>query len=356
MSLKAVLLVNLTDGKGGGIERYAQGIEGALRLRNRRYTSVCLHKPNSRRGPLNALKFGANLFLLVARSSSPVQVILTHRNLLPFTLLLRRLKMYDETLLVYHGVELWGPKPRRFHWIARHSSVRPIAVSHFTAGALSPYFRASVLRPGIDATWFETLVEAGRKRRDPAVSEPELSVSTVCRLNSWEAKGIGHLIEAIDELEAGKVRLTICGSGDVPASLSERVATRDHITVRSSLSDQELASVFADSDVFVLASRFRVGAEACGEGYGMVLAEAQLAGAVVVGPASGGSADAYDEGATGLRPRDESARALVDVLRVLAQDSGRRRQMARRARCRSAEVHTPQRYADDVLRLLDESC
>ena len=83
------------------------------------------------------------------------------------------------------------------------------------------------------------------------------------------------------------------------------------VHLRPGLTDHDLAAQFAASDLFVLASRTRSGRRPCGEGFGLVLLEAQVAGTAVVGPAHGGSPDAYLDGVTGATPRDESAAALA---------------------------------------------
>ena len=76
-----------------------------------------------------------------------------------------------------------------------------------------------------------------------------------------------------------------------------------------------------------------------------MLLEAQVAGTAVVGPAHGGSPDAYLDGLTGLTPRDESAAALGQVLAELVADPARLAakgvQGAALARARFA----PERYA-----------
>ena len=74
------------------------------------------------------------------------------------------------------------------------------------------------------------------------------------------------------------------------------------------------AAELAAADLFILATRTRRGRRACGEGFGLVLLEAQAAGTPVVGPAYGGSRDAYMESVTGVAPVGESAEALAVVL------------------------------------------
>ena len=50
-----------------------------------------------------------------------------------------------------------------------------------------------------------------------------------------------------------------------------------------------------------------------GEGFGLVLLEAQAAGTPVIATAYGGSHEACIEGVTGVAPADESAEALIRI-------------------------------------------
>jgi hypothetical protein len=66
----------------------------------------------------------------------------------------------------------------------------------------------------------------------------------------------------------------------------------------------------------------------------------------VVGPASGGSHDAYQDGVTGQTPMDESAQALADVLHGMLADRARLARVGRRA----AEWAEAATRPDDYLR------
>ena len=111
----------------------------------------------------------------------------------------------------------------------------------------------------------------------------------------------------------------MCGSGAPPADLLAHVRGYPWCALRPGLTDAELAAQFAQADLFVLATRTRPGRRPCGEGFGLVLLEAQVAGTAVVGPAHGGSPDAYLDGVTGATPRDESVAALSQVLTAASQ-------------------------------------
>ena len=175
---------------------------------------------------------------------------------------------------------------------------------------------------------------------------------TACRLSSWRDKGIAELIAAIIALGRSDVRLTICGSGEPPAGLRELVAAHPWCNLAVQLSDAELALQLAIADLFVLATRTRLGRRPSGEGFGLVLLEAQVAGTPVIAPAYGGSSDAYVEGVTGFAPVNETAEAMTPLLRELLDDRAQLIAMGKNAAEWAREAFAPERYVQLVARRL----
>ena len=137
----------------------------------------------------------------------------------------------------------------------------------------------------------------------------------------------------------------MCGSGAPPADLLAHVRGYPWCALRPGLDDAELAAQFARSDLFVLATRTRPGRRPCGEGFGLVLLEAQVASTAVVGPAHGGSPDAYLDGVTGATPRDESVAALGQVLDELLSQPALLADMGARGAAWARARFAPDRYA-----------
>ena len=168
---------------------------------------------------------------------------------------------------------------------------------------------------------------------------------TAFRLEQWQGKGLPQLLDAVAALGRSDVRVTVCGSGDPSAELKQLLKRYDRCTLKAGLSDWELARELAGADLFVLATRTRGGGSPSGEGFGLVLLEAQVAGTAVVAPAHGGSRDAYIEGVTGMAPTDESSESLMRVLRDLTSDPARLREMGIQAAGWAQECYSPERYA-----------
>ena len=212
--------------------------------------------------------------------------------------------------------------------LLRRQSVRVVAVSSFTAGALASGGPACVLSPGLSGRWFRTLVSASESVQR---SGSRFRLITAFRLGDWRAKGLPELLAALDSLGRPDLFLTICGNGNPPPDLVDLIRAHPCCVLRAGLSDRELAAQFAAADLFVLATRTKPGRRASGEGFGLVLLEAQVAGTPVVGPAYGGAHDAYLDGVTGVAPTDESAAALAKTLAELLSDPRRLSHMGRRA-------------------------
>jgi phosphatidyl-myo-inositol dimannoside synthase len=339
-SARALLLAP-PGGHGGGIERYVQTIEWALAAEGIDYHRCDL--PGT--GPSAHARLFAEARQWLAASRAPVRVIVAHRALLPVAWLLARRRPGCGISLICHGIEVWGGGSRLRRTIEgrlmRWPRVRVVAVSSFTAGVLAGQCRAVVLPPGLSERWYGTLVQAS------AVTQVDRGVQlmTAFRLDDWQDKGLGQLLEAVAELGRPDVRVRVCGSGHPPAQLLQLIERHDRCTLASNLSDGELAHELAGADVFVLATRTRSGQDAYGEGFGLVLLEAQVAGTAVVAPAYGGSQEAFVNGLTGLSPVDESASSLAAVLGDLLREPELAARMGKQAGEWARQGYAPQRYA-----------
>jgi glycosyltransferase involved in cell wall biosynthesis len=124
-------------------------------------------------------------------------------------------------------------------------------------------------------------------------------------------------------------RLTI--AGDLTRDPNEAAKLQDSI-VRNGLADRiemsgaasssRLATLFAEADLFVLASRF--------EGYGMAYAEALSHGLPVIGTTAGAIPDTIPQGAGLLVSPDDPA-ALAAALRGVIVDADQRRRLSEAA-------------------------
>jgi hypothetical protein len=343
------LLLAPSRGLGGGIERYLQTVESAFDDAGVASRRVDLSRP----GPAGHRALLAEATSALASIAGPARprLVVGHRSLLPVAAVLARTRRVDGISLVCHGSDVWKsrrtPRSGLESWLMGRHDVRLVAVSSFTAGALLPQGLATILPPGLSRAWFGELVSAaGREAAaTDATSRSGPGVMTAFRLAEWRDKGLPQLTAALAALGRADVRLTVCGGGAPPPELVAHVRRYPWCTLRPGLNDAELAARFAQASLFVLATRTRPGKRPSGEGFGLVLLEAQVAGTAVVGPAHGGSPGAYLEGITGETPRDESAPALAQVLDGLLAKPARLGQMGARGAQWARARFDPDRYA-----------
>jgi phosphatidyl-myo-inositol dimannoside synthase len=341
-----VLLLTPSCGLGGGIERYAQALESAFDVCGVQYQRIDLHRP----GPVGHAQMMIRVRRSLRQDAASTRLVLVHRALLPMASLIARDIPVRGISVLCHGSDVWGAghRPRRYieSRLLRRPGVRVVAVSNFTAGAVSRLRPATVLPPGLSGAWFQALVHGSAADQE---GRQGIRIVTAFRLSAWQEKGLPQLMDAVASLGRSDVHLTVCGTGEPPPDLQEAVRKQARCTLLPGLTDIEFAGQLAGADLFVLATRTRTGRHACGEGFGLVLLEAQIAGTPVVGPAYGGSSDAYVDRLTGVAPLDETAGALAKVLDNLLQDPQLLGQMSRRAAEWARASFAPERYAQLVI-------
>jgi len=251
-----------------------------------------------------------------------------------------------------YGADIWRMPSTDRALLARHPLIYPVTVSSFSAGALAGTRLARLLPPGVPAAWRAALLAEGARRRP---HPPVPTLLSVFPLASWSDKGLPTLLAALEltRAELGPVRLVVAGQGPAPGALHELLSATPDAELLESPPDEALARLYATADLYALCTRTRTGgADASAEGYGLTLLEAQLAGCAVVGPAHGGSRDAYQEGVTGLTPADESPRALAEVLAGLLRDRARLTRIGRRGAEWAASVTRPDDHQRAVFQTL----
>ena len=344
-----VLLLSPSRSLGGGIERCVTTLVWAFAAEGVEGQRLDLSGPGARAHA----QLLAQARACMQAKSEPTRLIVAHRALLPVAALLARDSTACGVSVLCHGNEMWDSRwrPRRTleRRLMRGAGVRVVACSNFTAGAIMRDCLATVLPPALSREWFDTLAAAAAARPGRG---PGARLVTAFRLEDWRTKGLPQLVAAVMALARPDVCLTICGSGDPPAGLLRLVSGHSWCRLRPGLSDEDLACELAAADLFVLASQTRSGRGAVGEGFGLVLLEAQVAGTPVIAPAYGGSREAYVEGVTGVAPADESAEALTRTLHDLLKDPARLAWMGRRATQWTRQAFAPERYAQLAVRRL----
>lgn len=248
--------------------------------------------------------------------------------------------------VIVHGAEVTVPgripgSRQALGWVLRNAR-RVIAAGGYPAAeaehAAGRALDVHVVPPGVDVDRFRPLgaEERARAREHFGFGADEIVLVAVSRL--VPRKGFDTAIEAVARLQKRfpALRLAIAGSGRDRERL-EKVA-RSHgsrTTFLGRVSDEDLPLLYGCADVSVMLCRNRWGGLEQ-EGFGIVFLEAAACGIPQIAGASGGAAEAVDDGVTGLvsaHPRsvDEAAR-LIESLII---DEHRRITMGRAARTRA---------------------
>ena len=156
-----------------------------------------------------------------------------------------------------------------------------------------------------------------------------------------EHKGIDLLIRALD-VEDLDCLLVIGGDGPLRAQLEQQAANSQRVDARFLGRVEEVDSLLAACDVFVLPSRL--------EGFGLVYLEAAMHGVPSIGTRVGGVPDAIVDGSTGILVGVDDLTELRNAIRGLQSDPDLRERMGEAARKRAMteldEVTMARRFGD----------
>lgn len=243
----------------------------------------------------------------------------------------RLVALVHHPLAVESGISAEQAEGLRVSEQAALSAARHVVVtSAATAQQLSSHYavpaaRMTVVRPGSDP------VRPAPRRSDDTVRL--LAVGAVV-----PRKGYDVLIAALATLADLQWRLTIAGdctrNPKAAAQLRtfiERLGLGNRVAVLGAVSEQRLGELYAEADIFALASRF--------EGYGMAYAEAIAHGVPVVGTNAGAIPGTVPADA-GLLVAPDDVPAFASALRRLIGNSDERRRCAEAARIAASRLPT----------------
>lgn len=263
---------------------------------------------------------------------------------LPLGLLSSRLR--HRYGLVLHGAEVTVPGRLPGSRLALRSVLRgaelvvcaggyPLAEAERAAGRALP---AVNVPPGVDVDRFRPLNASERAAARQQFGLPIDQPVVVGLSRLVPRKGFDTLLRAAGRLhrERAPFVVAIAGGGRDRDRL-ERVATESGAPARflGRVDDDVMPALYGCADVFAMLCRNRwMGLEQ--EGFGIVFLEAAAAGITAIAGASGGAAEAVEDGETGfvVDPPDD-VDALVGLLSKLLDDPARLARMGERARERA---------------------
>jgi len=171
-------------------------------------------------------------------------------------------------------------------------------------------------------------------------------------------KGVHALIRAfaLARESISEARLLIVGSTDAEPDyaaaarrLVDELGLADAVAFAGRVSDADLMRAYSEADVFALPS---MNAGWKFEGFGLALLEASAAGLPVIGSRGCGTADAVQDGVTGLLIEQGDVQGLADALIRLLRDRDLARRMGAAGRA-FAQMHTWDAAAERLIALYE---
>jgi phosphatidylinositol alpha-1,6-mannosyltransferase len=194
--------------------------------------------------------------------------------------------------------------------------------------------RIHVIHPGVNAAEFRATADARQAVRERHRLGEAVTLLTVGRLQ--RRKGQDMVIKALPLIKKRfpKVKYLIVGTGEEHASLQQLAqdyGVREDVVFVGSVSDEDRAAYYAACDLFLMPNR-QIDVDI--EGFGIVFLEAGAAGKPVIGGRSGGTAEAIQDGVTGVRVDGENPNAVAAAVIDLLTDTHKAKSMGEAGRQR----------------------
>ena len=229
-------------------------------------------------------------------------------------------------------------------------------VSHFSADLMMDLGiaknRIQVITNGVDPERF-------KPSQTYQAENGQRKLLTVARLDLH--KGHDRVLEALALLkeEGFRPHYTIVGEGEEETrlrKLAQNLGLERQITFTGFIPDNQLPDIYAESDLFILASREIPGRSDLIEGFGISLLEASASGLPVVAGRSGGVSDAVLDGDTGVLVDPDDPHDIAQALKLLLNDNALAKQLGKKGRhwtkTQMSWDHAAERLLNAVQRLM----
>lgn len=247
-------------------------------------------------------------------------------------------------VVLTHGVEYWLARiPGAAHAMGRSVSraSRVTALSEFILKQIRPmvpkHIPVSLCPPGVDVERFNPGVSGEDVRRRHGLSDRPL---IVCVSRLVPRKGQDVLIRSMDAIRkrSPDASLIIVGDGSYRARLESlaREAPEGSVVFAGAVPDRTLPEYHAAADVFAMPCRNRWGGLEV-EGFGIVFMEAAASGRAVVAGDSGGSAEAVEDGRTGMVVNGSDPHAVAGAIAACLAEPEMAAALGKAGRARAEE-------------------
>ena len=204
---------------------------------------------------------------------------------------------------------------------------------------------------GVDLAEFQIHTEPKNVRKGYGIDRNCLLIACIARIET--SKGQRFLIEAMKEVlnQVNNIHLLIVGEifddtyFDICSELVEKSGMKNHITFTGY--KECVSEILADIDLFILPS-------ISGEAFSRAVIEAMAMGKPVIATDVGGSAEAVENGISGLIVPPADPVALANAIMKLANDDTLRQQMGDAARKRAEQMFSIEQNARRTEQIYDK--
>ena len=248
----------------------------------------------------------------------------------------------------FHGREFMyvrGIAEQVLRRVARRASPL-IAVSHYSGEKLKERLGKDVSSPVI--AWNGTSVNPQPRL---TAGDGTLNIMTLCRLEP--RKNILAALKAVTLLKQSGLafQYRICGRGPDYQMLCDYIADRDlksNVQMLGFVTGAQVRQLYAQADIF-LHPQIALDEGRDFEGFGIVIADAMLAGCAAIVGCEGGPAELVEDGISGLIVDGRSVDVIAAALQTMISDANARQKMANAGREYVAKTMTWDRHAALIL-------
>jgi phosphatidyl-myo-inositol dimannoside synthase len=222
---------------------------------------------------------------------------------------------------------------------------RLVAVSHYSAERLKERMTSSDIAPIV--AWNGTTVRpiVAQKCDDPVI------LLSICRLEP--RKNILNAVQAAALLRDRGYRFTyyICGRGpetDDIAALIDALQLESHVKMLGFVSNDRVVELYGQASIFVH-PQLSVDNDRDFEGFGIVIADAMLAGCAVVIGNSGGAPELVEDRVSGVVVDGKNIPHIADQIAALLDDADRTEAIGVAARRRAQSAFSWDRHVALIL-------